>query len=102
MVKKVTVELAQAEANHESGRETHETTTRKTTSARSAFLRDCCYTIVWCAIYFGTGCAFYMNQYGWNGYQSLYFLMTTASTVGYGDFSPSSTGGRVFTVLYIF
>lgn len=30
-----------------------------------------------------------------------YFAVVTLSTVGYGDFSPSSTSMRVFTVLYI-
>ena len=32
---------------------------------------------------------------------AFYFSMVTMSTVGYGDFSPSSTGFRVFTVFYI-
>lgn len=30
---------------------------------------------------------------------SFYFVMTTFSTVGYGDFSPVTAGGRLFTVL---
>ena len=30
---------------------------------------------------------------------SFYFVMTTFSTVGYGDFSPVTSGGRLFTVL---
>lgn len=30
---------------------------------------------------------------------SLYFMFTTLSTVGYGDITPSTTGGRIFTIL---
>ena len=61
-------------------------------------------TMLFCALYFGIGCAFYMSVEGWDGYESVYFLMVTASTVGYGDLHPSSTnsGSRIFTVLWIF
>jgi len=32
---------------------------------------------------------------------ALYFCMVTMSTVGYGDFSPTTTGSQVFTCFYI-
>ena len=64
-------------------------------------IADC---LLWCCIYFGTGSAFYMNLQGWNIWQSLYFLMVTAATVGYGDLypDPSVPGSRMFTLFYIF
>ena len=68
-----------------------------------ALAREVSNVIVWCFIYFGTGAAFYMHVEGWNIWQSLYFLMVTASTVGYGDLKPNSHSweSRGFTVVYI-
>ncbi len=37
---------------------------------------------------------------GWVDF--IYFYTTTASTVGYGDLSPSSPAGRLFTAIWIF
>ena len=44
-----------------------------------------------------------MHVEGWNIWQSLYFLMVTASSVGYGDLKPNPHGweSRAFTVVYI-
>ena len=58
--------------------------------------------LVWCALYFGTGCAYYMAEEGWDVWKSLYFLMVTASTVGYGDIYPTTPWSRAFTIFYIF
>jgi voltage-gated potassium channel Kch len=33
---------------------------------------------------------------------SLYFSVITLTTVGYGDFSPSTTTSKIFTMFYIF
>ena len=51
--------------------------------------------------YFGIGCLFYGQVEGWSGVQSLYFLMVSASTVGYGDMFPTVGVSRLFTVIWI-
>jgi voltage-gated potassium channel Kch len=38
---------------------------------------------------------------GWSFVNSLYFSMVTLTTIGYGDFSPQTELGRLFTVFYI-
>jgi Ion channel len=48
------------------------------------------------------GTLFYWNVEGWGLLDSLYFSVITLTTVGYSDFSPTTAGGKVFTMLYIF
>jgi len=38
---------------------------------------------------------------GWNWVDSVYFSVITLTTVGYGDFSPQTDGGKLFTIFYI-
>lgn len=38
---------------------------------------------------------------GWSYVDALYFSIITLTTVGYGDFSPQTTGGKLFTIFYI-
>ena len=41
----------------------------------------------------------YVEQWGW--LDSVYFSVMTISTVGYGDFSPQTAAGKVFTIGYV-
>ena len=50
--------------------------------------------------YIGVGIIFYHYTEGWSFVESMYFSMVTMSTVGYGDYTPSSAGSRAFTVVY--
>src|SRR5215211_7985114 len=48
------------------------------------------------------GTIFYSLQEGWGAIDAFYFSVTTLTTVGYGDLSPKTTIGKLFTVVYIF
>jgi voltage-gated potassium channel Kch len=49
-----------------------------------------------------TGTIVYWRFEDWTIIQALYFSVVTLTTVGYGDFVPTSAGGQIFTIVYIF
>ena len=49
----------------------------------------------------GSGSIFYHFIENWNWIDSIYFSVITLTTVGYGDFSPQTDLGKVFTIFYI-
>lgn len=48
------------------------------------------------------GTFFYHNIERWRVLDSLYFSVTTLTTVGLGDYSPKTDVGKIFTMIYIF
>ena len=51
-------------------------------------------------IYFAIGALVYRHLEGWEPLDAIYFMITTSTTVGYGDLAPASPAGRAFTCLY--
>lgn len=47
------------------------------------------------------GTIIYHYVEGWKLLDSLYFSVITLTTVGYGDFSPQTNFGKIFTIFYI-
>ena len=48
------------------------------------------------------GTYFYHLFEKWPWLDCFYFSVTTLTTVGYGDFSPHTDAGKIFTIVYIF
>ena len=53
-----------------------------------------CALILWATV-------FYHFIEGWGWLDSLYFSVVTISTIGFGDFSPQTAAGKIFTIFYI-
>jgi voltage-gated potassium channel len=48
-----------------------------------------------------TGTVFYWLVEDWRLIDCLYFSAATLTTVGYGDFTPQTDAGKLFTVVYV-
>jgi len=48
-----------------------------------------------------SGTLFYRSIEGWGWIDSVYFSVATISTVGYGDLTPQSDIGKIFTIFYM-
>lgn len=53
------------------------------------------------AVLLGSGTLFCWRIEGWAVVDSAYFSVITLTTVGYGDFSPQTTAGKIFTIVYV-
>lgn len=57
--------------------------------------------IIMMIVLFG-GATFYHYMEGWRYLDALYFSSYTITTVGYGDITPKTDAGKIFTIFYIF
>ncbi|GEM_PF-1418137 len=48
------------------------------------------------------GSTFYHYAEGWRYLDAVYFSSYTLTTVGYGDFTPKTDIGKLFTIFYVF
>ncbi len=51
--------------------------------------------------FIGIGSVVYHYLEGWSWIDCMYFCVITLTTIGYGDFSPQTDGGKIFTMVYI-
>jgi hypothetical protein len=56
---------------------------------------------VWLATLLAIGGAFYHNVEGWSWLDSFYFSVIALATVGFGDLSPETSAGKLFTIFYV-
>ena len=69
----------------------------------TSFLKDKDYRdlLLTSTVVLGFGTLVYRLLEGWNWIDSLYFSVITLTTIGYGDFSPKTDAGKLFTIIYI-
>lgn len=58
--------------------------------------------LFWVVVVIAIGTAFYSRVEGWRPLDALYFTIITLTTIGYGDFTPKTDAGKIFTIVYIF
>lgn len=52
-------------------------------------------------LYYIGGIIFYGHKEGWTIIDSTFFITSSVSTIGYGDFVPTSDESRLFTSFYV-
>ena len=57
---------------------------------------------IWVIIVIAIGTSFYSQVEGWRTLDALYFTIITLTTIGYGDLTPQTDAGKIFTMIYIF
>lgn len=66
----------------------------------STFFKAAGFRLGLVGIYLLAGAVAYGVIEGWSFLQSTYFLVVTITTVGYGDITPETRGGKLFTCAY--
>ncbi|VVB58184.1 Calcium-gated potassium channel MthK [Candidatus Anstonella stagnisolia] len=70
-------------------------------TSRAKAKRNLLLAILMVAFVFCVAVVAYHNFEGWDWITALYFTTSTITTVGYGDVTPKSDIGRLFTVFFI-
>ena len=60
------------------------------------------FSIIFFVVVLLVGAYIYQNLEGWSFLDSIYFVVVTVTTLGYGDLVPSSSVGKVFTIFFSF
>ena len=68
-----------------------------------SFLKDKVYRelLITTIVILAVGSVVYHFLEGWKWIDCLYFSVITLTTIGYGDFSPQTDAGKLFTIFYI-
>jgi len=56
---------------------------------------------IWVAVLLIIGSIFYHYYEGWSWVDSIYFCFISLTTVGFGDFAPTTDVSKLFTIIYI-
>ena len=66
------------------------------------FHRRLLYVFIIMMIMLFGGATFYYNVENWRYLDSVYFATATMTTIGYGDFTPKTDAGKIFTIFFAF